>query len=70
MDASCIKPGSWMRILPVHQQPAFPLQPRKEPLFEPLAGVAPQAVPILVLQFAGGTLRRNQIHPILLEGGI
>ena len=55
---------------PANQQAPLPLEPGKEPLDEPAALVPPQAAAILRLEFPGGSMRRNHVDPVLLEGVI
>jgi hypothetical protein len=54
-------------ILPTYREPPLPLEPRKEPLYEPAAVGVTQGAPVLGLQFAGGPVRGNQVDSDLLE---
>lgn len=54
-------------IFPPDQQAPLPLEPGKEPFDEPAALIATEGTAILGLEFAGGSMRGNQIHPVLLE---
>ena len=54
-------------VLPTNQQPPLPLQPRKEPFNEPAALIAPQAAAVLGLEFSIGAMRRDHLHPLLLQ---
>ncbi len=54
-------------VFPANQQPPLPLQPGKEPFDEPAAVIAPQVAAILGLECAGGPMRRDHIHTVLLE---
>ena len=54
-------------VLPADQQASLPLQPGEEPLDEPAALVPPQVAPVLGFQFSGGPVRRDHVHPVLLE---
>ena len=63
-------PGSWSRRIPADQYSPRPVPPRKEPLHAPAALGSPQVAAILRLEFPRGPVWCDQVHAILLEGGI
>ena len=54
-------------IFPANQPAPLPLEPRKEPFDEPAALVPAQAAAVLGFEFPSGPVRRDQVHPVLLE---